>query len=143
MNKVLAMIADWRRRRQIVMATAAAFAVMPLAACDTSTNLAQITATIQQSCGFVTSYQSIVPIIVSLIGDFNAGAGAAATVATATATQVIQEVCGAVQVAKASGKAPSDERVAASVAPPALTVVVNGVPITGTLVGAKTLKKAG
>lgn len=139
MKKIFLQLAERARRARVMAAFGIGVAAMPLAACDTNTNLAQIAATIQQTCGFVTNYQNLVPIVVSLIGTFDAGAGAAATVATATATQIIQEVCGAVQVAKASGKAPSEEKVAASAAPPPLTVVVNGVPVTGTLVGAKTI----
>jgi hypothetical protein len=140
MTKLYKYLVERVRRARVLAAFGIGVAVMPLAACDTNTNLAQIAATIQQTCGFVTSYQNLVPIVVSLIGTFDAGAGAAATVATATATQIIQEVCGAVQVAKASGKAPApmaaDARVKAG-APETLTVVVNGVPVNGTLVGSK------
>lgn len=136
MRKLLQKFAEWQRRRRLVALTAAAFAAMPLAACDTSTSLAQIATTIQATCNFVVSYESVIPIVVSLVSSFDATAGAAATVATSVATQVIQEVCGAVTVAQAQGAAPAapaaDARVGA--APPSLTVVVNGVPITGTLV---------
>ena len=122
-------------RRLLVAQVGAALA---LAACDTTTTssatVAQILATIQNSCGFVTTAEAIIPVILSVLSTFNAAAGLGATVANDVAKQVVDAVCMAV---KDKAPAPATLNAAAS---PNVTVVVNGVPVTGHIVGPKTLK---
>jgi hypothetical protein len=126
-------------RRKAMMASIAALA-FPLAGCDTGTTtsgatVAQILATIQNSCGFVTTAEAIIPVILSLLSTFNAAAGLGATVANNVAQQVVEAVCMAVK-----DKAPAPATLNAATSPGAVTVVVNGVPVTGHMVGPKTIK---
>jgi len=113
-------------RRQLLLASAAA---LPLAACDADVALQQIVATIQKDCGFLTTWQNIASVVVTIVTTFDASAGAAATVATQVANQVVMSVCNAFKAAeKPQGPLSGGE-------PPKVTVIVNGVPVTGVVVG--------
>jgi hypothetical protein len=116
-------------RRKAILLAAAAF---PVAACSTTptvvtTTIAQILADIQEQCQYVTSWQAIAQVITTLVANFNSAAGAAAQVVSTVATQVENMVCAAVMQAQTA-----DEPRAT--APATLTVVVNGVRVTGTIV---------
>jgi hypothetical protein len=108
-------------------------AALSLASCDGSDiSVAQIVAMIQTSCGFVTTAQAIIPVIITVLNSFNASAGAAATVTNQIAQQVADMVCKAVQSAAASSP-----KAAPGSVPPQLRIVVNGVAVPGHLMAPK------
>ena len=124
-------------RRKAMLASCAAGA-LALASCSGGTTsnatVAQIVASIQTSCGFVTTANAIIPVILSLLSTFDAAAGAGATVASDLAKQVVDAVCMAVKE-----KAPTPQSLNPSATPGNIVVVVNGVQVPGHLVGPKTM----
>jgi hypothetical protein len=121
-------------RRRDFLKTASLAAVMPImASCGTNTTgsvtIQSILDFVKASCGFVINdVNSVVGVIVSIVGTFNADLGAGAAVAVSLATNVENMICSAVTAFKAQAQA---ERRAT---PGMVTVVVNGVPVKGTLV---------
>jgi hypothetical protein len=124
-------------RRKAILASGAVM-TLPLLSCsgttESNTTVSQIVAAIQSSCGFVTTANAIIPVILSLLSSFNAAAGAGATVATALGQQVVDAVCMAI---KAHPAAAGRSETAAASQP--IVVNVNGVNVPGHLVGPKTL----
>jgi hypothetical protein len=116
------------RRKAILFAVAA----IPVAACSTAqatTTIAEIIVAIQSTCGFATTTQNIANVIATVISGFNAAAGAATQVAVAVATQIENQICAAVMAAAQPAGEPR------ALAPGStLTVIVNGVQVTGTVV---------
>jgi hypothetical protein len=121
--------------RRLMLTQTAAIALVGCNGESSNATVAQILATIQTMCGFVTTAEAIIPVILSLLSTFNAAAGLGAQVATGVAQQVVEAVCNAVKE-----KAPQAATADRAAAPGAITVVVNGVPVTGHLVGPKTIK---
>lgn len=103
---------------------------------DATKTVGDIIEMLKTNCGFITSVESLVPVILTLVTSFNAAAGAAATVAAAVAKQVYDLVCNAVKAEsnqlKARAKATKAE-------PPKgaqeISVVVNGKVVNGTYSG--------
>jgi hypothetical protein len=117
------------RRKAILLAAAA----LPAAACSTAQatiTIAEIIVAIQSTCGFATTTQNIANVIATVISGFNAAAGAATQVAVAVATQIENQICAAVM--SAAQPAAGEPR---ALAPGStLTITVNGVQVTGTVV---------
>lgn len=113
----------------------AATAAIALASCGAQAEqtIAQIIAAIQTGCGILlgpNGVNSVISVVLTILTSFNPTLGGAATVPVAIAEQVEKMICDAFMVAKAS-TSPS------AAAPPAvgstITVQVNGVPVTGTI----------
>ena len=125
-------------RRKLLASVAALAPVGLFAACSAQqaqTTIANIVAAIQTGCNFVISSESAIAVVVSYVSSFNAAAGAAAQVAEAIGTEVVNAVCGAVMASTAA--ATSKEALARGAATPGqqITVIVNGVPVTGVITG--------
>jgi hypothetical protein len=116
-------------RRKLMLLAAAA---IPFAACSTAqatTTIAEIIVAIQSTCGFATTTQNIANVIATIISGFNAAAGAATQVAVSVATQIENQICAAVMTAVTASSEPRATAPGSS-----LTVTVNGVQVTGTIV---------
>lgn len=119
-------------RRRILISSVAVL-VLPLAECaQAQTTLQQIVADIQKACNFLTSWQNVAAVVVTVISGFNAAAGAAASVAIGVAQQVESMVCAAVMAKVAANSQVASENVTVG---STVTVVVNGVPVVGTITG--------
>jgi len=90
---------------------------------------------IKTNCNFITNVQAITAVITTILSGFNAAAGASAVVIASVAKQVEDLVCAAVQKQVAQLKAEDKLKSDAPGATPAITVVVNGVPVDGTYTG--------
>ena len=113
----------------------AATAAIALASCGQQgeQTIAQIIAAIQTGCGILlgpNGVNSVISVVLTILTTFNPTLGAAASVPVAIAEQVEKMICDAFMASKAS-TSPS------AAAPPAagstITVQVNGVPVTGTI----------
>lgn len=118
-------------RRQLLLG-AAALAAVPLVGCSGTSNSVTVQSILdwlKVNCGFTTSVNMVIAVIVTVVSGFNAAAGAGAAVLADQATQVENLICNAVklqamkeQKLKSLPKGGSAE----------MDVVVNGVPISGT-----------
>jgi hypothetical protein len=105
-----------------------------LVGCDKAAadkTIAQIIASIQTGCGILlgpSGVNQVINVILTILSTFNPTAGAAAMVPAAIAAQVEKLICDAF---KASLSAPENRTATAG---QTITVMVNGVPVTGTVV---------
>jgi hypothetical protein len=95
-----------------------------------TSSLADIVAQIQKTCGYVTSVEDIAKVVVTLISGFDPNSGGNINVAADIATKVVDGVCTAV-----NAKAPTPTPQTLGVAPPQVSVVVNGVLVNGHMQG--------
>lgn len=121
-------------RRNVLRSTTALSlaAVLPSSCSSSDVTVQSILDAIKTTCGFATTAQAIIPVILTVISTFNAAAGAAATVAASVAQQVETLICGAVQ--QQAPKIAQDHGKPSAAEPLAVTIVVNGVNVPGTLI---------
>lgn len=105
-----------------------------LLACSSAgtVNLAAIVSQIQSTCGFIVSVEEIAKVAVSLVSGFNPALGSSATVADGIANTIVDSVCGQV---KAKASTTSVGATALPAAPQDITLVVNGIAVTGHMQG--------
>jgi hypothetical protein len=117
------------RRKALLAALLPAGAFAACSTAQATTTIAAILGAIQATCGFATTTQNIADVIATVIAGFSATAGAATQVAVAVATQIENQICAAVMAAAQPAAEPR------ALAPGStLTVIVNGVQVTGTVV---------
>ena len=70
-------------RRNVLMSSvgAASIAAFGLVGCDSNTTVQGILDWVKTNCGFATTAQAVVQVILTVVSTFNAAAGAAASVA--------------------------------------------------------------
>ena len=119
-------------RRKFLMG----IAVLSLMSCSTGgsdVTVQSILDQIKTTCGFTTTVDAIMPVILTIVTVINAQAGAAATVAASVGKQVVDAVCNAVNAQVAQAKTMASSK---SLAPTNdIVVVVNGVKVPGTYTG--------
>jgi hypothetical protein len=120
---------SFNRRKAILAALLPAGAFAACSTAQATTTIAEIIVAIQSTCGFATTTQNIAQVIATIISGFNAAAGAATQVAVSVATQIENQICAAVMTAVSASAEPR-----AAAPGSTLTVTVNGVQVTGTIV---------
>lgn len=117
-------------RRQLVI-FGMALAILGCSGTNGKITVEDILKQVETQCGFRTSAQAIVNIILTVVTSFEPAAGAAATVAAGVGKVVVDSVCAAVEKEKEQRKA-----VQTLVGPNGneITVIVNGIPIKGEVV---------
>jgi ABC-type transport system involved in cytochrome bd biosynthesis fused ATPase/permease subunit len=115
-------------RRQFLTTVAA----LALASCTNPTTgevtVGDIVKWLQDNCSFTTSVQMVTAVVAAVVAGFNAAAGAAAVIAANVAKQIEDQICNAVKAHVAES---AKLKAAAKGATEHITVVVNGVEVTG------------